>query len=159
MADITSKLMKLSRLCIALWQSHYLDLIQGPSLISLSLYLVPAKYRKTDSCRSHLIVLESDTRPLRCLSQPSCLIASQEHLRAPLTSPLTGGLERIETPQIIATCDNGPSDVCRSSVVISATANNHALWQLTDHSIIIRGSRFCLFLLAASTISRLVDGL
>jgi len=45
----------------------------GPSLISLSLYLVPAKYRKTDSCRSHLIVLESDTRPLRCLSQPSCL--------------------------------------------------------------------------------------
>lgn len=54
-------------------------------------------------------------------------IASQEYLRNPLTSPLTGGLERIETPQIIATCDNGPSDVCRSDVVISAMANNHAL--------------------------------
>lgn len=46
---------------------------------------------------------------------------------SPLTSPLTGGLERIETPQIIAMCDNGQSDVRRSSVVISAMANNHAL--------------------------------
>lgn len=54
-------------------------------------------------------------------------LLSQEHLCIPPHLPLIGGLESIETPQIIGTCDNGPSDVRCSSLFTSSMANNHAL--------------------------------
>ncbi len=111
--------MELSRLCIALWQSYDLDLIGGlVSLASLSSLSQQSTGRLASA--GHV----NSFGPLTCLH---AWIASQEHLCVPLTSHLTGGLEPIETPQIIATCDNGMSDVSHFSIVISTMANNHAL--------------------------------